>query len=134
MTYLLDTNVCIHYLNRTAPVVLERMESLSPADLVLCSVVKAELLYGAYKSKHLERSLRRLEKFFAPYESLPFDDDAADAYGSLRAHLEQAGTPIGPNDLMIGATALVHGVKLVTNNVREFSRVPDLSVEDWERA
>ena len=76
--------------------------------------------------------MARLERFFAPYESIPFDDAAAAEYGSIRGHLAGAGTPIGPNDLMIAAIAQCRQLTLITHNTREFSRVPGLVVEDWE--
>jgi tRNA(fMet)-specific endonuclease VapC len=133
VAYLLDTNACIRVLNGTSPVLVGRMSSIDPAQITLCSVVRAELLYGARKSTRPADNLRLLESFFEPLASLPFDDTCADRYGVIRAELERAGTPIGPNDLMIAATALAHDATLVTNNVTEFSRVAGLRLEDWER-
>lgn len=98
----------------------------------LCSVVKAELLYGARNSDRVARVLKGLEAFFHALISLPFDDECAEEYGRIRADLERAGTPIGANDLMIAAIARRHSVTLVTNNVEEFRRVVGLAVEDWE--
>ena len=98
----------------------------------LSSVVKAELLYGARKSTRVAENLSLLERFFDTIASLPFDDRCAEDYGLLRAELDRAGTPIGPNDLLIAATARVHRAILVTHNVREFSRVAELRTEDWE--
>jgi tRNA(fMet)-specific endonuclease VapC len=106
MSYLLDTNTCIAYLNGRAVGVRRRLQALPPAEVTLCSVVKAELLYGASKSTNPPAVLAKLQRFFTPLTSLPFDDAAAQAYGAIRAGLEQAGTPIGPNDLMIAAIAL----------------------------
>jgi tRNA(fMet)-specific endonuclease VapC len=131
VTYLLDTNVCIAYLTRRSPRLAAQIRSLSPRDLVLCSVVKAELLYGARKSAKVEANLARLGAFFAPLTCLPFDDLSAEHYGLIRAELEQRGTPVGPNDLMIAAIARAHGLTLVTANLDEFGRVPALRVEDW---
>ena len=105
--------------------------ALPPSDIRLCSVVKAELLYGARKSARVSANLERLSQFFATLESLPFDDAAAEHYGLLRTHLESAGTPIGALDMMIAATALAAGATLVTRNQREFHRVAGLSVETW---
>lgn len=133
MTYLLDTNACIRLLNGTSPALVARIADSDPAQIALCSVVKAELLFGARRSARRADNLRLLESFFEPLASLPFDDACAERYGVIRSELESAGTPIGPNDLMIAATALAHGATLVTNNVKEFSRVAGLRLEDWER-
>jgi tRNA(fMet)-specific endonuclease VapC len=97
----------------------------------LCSVVKAELLYGARKSRRVNENLARLNELFAIIDSLPFDDGAAEHYGLLRAHLESSGRLIGANDMMIAATAIAAGATLVTRNQREFLRVSGLSVESW---
>ncbi|MBI4704189.1 MAG: type II toxin-antitoxin system VapC family toxin [Deltaproteobacteria bacterium] len=132
MTYLLDTNACVHILNGTSAPVASRFARQCPATVRLCSVVKAELLYGARKSARVASTLAALERFFAPLASLPFDDDCAAEYGLLRADLERAGTPIGANDLMIAAIARHHDLAVVTHNVDEFSRVVGLRVEDWE--
>ena len=134
MTYLLDTNVCIRYMNGRAPGVLRRLQALQPVEVVVCSVVKAELFYGAQRSHDPARSLAVQQQFLRPYHSLPFDDAAAEVVGSLRAQLAQSGTPIGPYDLQIAAIALANGCTVVTHNVREFGRVPDLVIEDWESA
>jgi tRNA(fMet)-specific endonuclease VapC len=98
----------------------------------LCSVVKAELLFGAAKSRASQQTRSRLDRFLQPFESLPFDDRAANQYARIRAQLERHGTPIGPNDLMIAAIALAHDAILVTANSREFARVEGLQWEDWE--
>ena len=102
------------------------------SQIRLSSIVKAELLYGARKSSHMAQNLRLLERFFETVASLPFDDRCAEEYGVLREELDRAGTPIGPNDLLIAATARAHECALVTHNIREFSRVPGLRLEDWE--
>ncbi len=94
--------------------------------------MKAELLFGAFRSADPARSRSVFEDFFGHYESLPFDDNAAFQYGILRARLSAAGTPIGPNDLLIAAIALANNLTLVTHNTREFSLVPGPSLEDWE--
>lgn len=134
MTYLLDTNVCIRYLNGRSPAVLRRLQALQPADIAVCSVVKAELFYGARRSRNPVRSLAEQQQFLQPYRSLPFDDVAAKMAGILRAELARQGTPIGPYDLQIAAIALANDCTLVTHNVREFARLPNLSIEDWETA
>jgi tRNA(fMet)-specific endonuclease VapC len=132
LIYLLDTNTCIRYLNGQSAAVKARLEQLNRQDVNLCSIVKAELLYGAQKSRIRERMIAGLIHFFVGFVSLPFDDRAAEVYGTIRADLERQGTPIGPNDLLIAAIALANGAILVTHNSREFSRVAGLKTEDWE--
>ena len=132
MSHLRDTNTCSVYLNGRSLNVLKRLQSKQPHDILLCAVVKAELSYGAMKGNAPQKHLARLRQFFYPYSSLPFDDDCAVAYGRIRAQLAIAGTPIGPNDLLIAAIALRHGVTLVTHNQAEFSRVNGLQLEDWQ--
>ncbi len=128
---LLDTNVCIAFLNGTDVEVRTRLTAEDPEEVVLCSTVKAELLYGARHSTHVDRNLSRLAAFFAPFKSLPFDDDAAEIYGLVRAQLRRAGRPIGGNDLIIAATALAADATLVTRDQEEFRRVPGLRIETW---
>ena len=132
MTYLLDTNTCIQYLNGRSETIRERLESKKFEDIIVCSVVKAELFYGAKKSKRPEENLTKQQKFLGRFVSLPFDDKAAEAYSRIRADLEKLGTPIGPNDLMIAAIAVANEITLVTHNTKEFSRIDDLRSEDWE--
>lgn len=131
--YLLDTNACIRLLNGTSPALVDRLSSTPRTQVRLSAVVKAELLYGARRSQRVAENLRLLDEFFATIASIPFDDSCADEYGKIRFELERTGTPIGPNDLMIAATARAHGLTLVTHNRREFARVPELRLEDWER-
>ncbi len=131
MIYLPDTNAWIAYLNPGDSPVKARFRAYQPADIVFCSVVKAELFYGAYRSFRREDNLRLLATLFPQFKSLPFDDAAADAYGRIRAALATLGTPIGPNDLMIAAIALMNQLILVTHNTREFARVAGLQLEDW---
>ena len=133
MIYLLDTNTCIRFLNGTSILVRHRIDEVKPRDLVLCSVVKAELVFGALKSALPEQNLRRLHSFFARFVSLPFDDAAAVVYGEIRRDLEQEGTPIGPNDVLIAAIARTNDLTLVSHNTREFQRVDGLQLEDWEK-
>ena len=134
MKYLLDANTCIRLLNGDDEAVMRCYTDCQPADIVLCSVVKAELAYGARRSARVEFNLKRLEYFAAPLQSLPFDDRCAHDYGLIRADLAAQGKPIGANDLMIAAIARTHDLILVTHNTGEFSRVAGLRVEDWERA
>jgi tRNA(fMet)-specific endonuclease VapC len=132
MRYLLDTNVCIRILNGSSPEVVRRLQESDPNDIAMSAVVRAELVYGARKSRQVAANLRLVDTFCEPFVCLPFDDRAADIYGAIRADLERLGQPIGPNDLLIGATALTHSLTVVTHNTAEFARVPGLRTEDWE--
>ena len=134
MIYLLDTNVCIHLLNQRHPAILKRFRTHTPIDIALCSVVKAELLSGARRSGRVEANLQLLKAFFAPLQSLPFDDACAEHYGQIHADLLNQGKPIGPNDTLIAAIARAHDATLVTSNTGEFKRVAGLRMEDWEVA
>jgi len=127
---LLDTNICIHVINAKPPAVLERFRQYRMGEIGLCSVVAAELAYGVAKSGSA-RNRQALEMFLAPLIILPFDDAAVWAYGNLGAELERKGTPIGALDTMIAAHALSQQSTLVTNNTREFARVPGLALENW---
>jgi len=132
MKYLLDTNVCIRYLNGRSKNIRKNIATKRPQDIFLCSIVKAELFYGSMKSDFPDKNLARQKNFVDHFISLPFDDKAAEIYGRVRAQLEKAGTPIGPNDLLIAAIALSNGLTLATANIREFTRVENLVCEDWE--
>ena len=131
--YLLDTNACIRVLNGSSAPLIARLRSHTPSEIRVSSVTRAELVYGARRSARVAENLRVLASFFAPLLSLPFDDACAEQYGALRATLAAARRPIGPNDLLIAATALAHDLTVVTHNVREFSRIAGLKIEDWER-
>jgi tRNA(fMet)-specific endonuclease VapC len=131
MRFLLDTNSCIVYLRGQNLALKERLETESQ-EISVCSVVKAELFYGAMKSAKPEQNLRLQEAFLAQFISLSFDDVAATLFGRIRSQLESRGTPIGSYDLQIAAIALAHNLILVTHNTREFSRVEGLQWEDWE--
>jgi tRNA(fMet)-specific endonuclease VapC len=128
---LLDTSVCIGWLAAHDIGVKRQMASLKRDEVALCSVVKAELLYGARASARVRENLEKLEPLFALFSSLPFDDVASEHYGALRAQLRRAGTPIGGNDLLIASIALAADATLVTRNEKEFRLVPGLRVEVW---
>jgi tRNA(fMet)-specific endonuclease VapC len=132
MKYSLDTNTCIRYINGRSEALRRKLPTVPARDIVVCSVVRSELAYGAAKSQRPEMSAAKQAQFLRPYATLPFDDGAALAYGRLRAYLEQAGTPIGPYDMQIAAIAIAHELIIVTHNTREFGRVPGLKIEDWE--
>lgn len=131
MSHLLDTNICIPFLNEKDDALADKLRGLSPDDVKLCSVVKGELLYGARSSAKVEENLSTLARFFAAFESLTFDDAAAAQYGTLRAQLRRDGTPVGANDMMIAAIALSNDLVLVTRNTKELRRVAGLRIEEW---
>lgn len=130
--FLLDTNACIRILNGSSPPLVAEFRRHDPAVIYLCSVVKAELLYGAYHSQQVAANLRLLNRFFEPFVSLPFDDSCTQAYGQIRSDLARTGMLIGPHDLLIAAVAVANGLTLVTANTREFGRVAGLEMTDWE--
>lgn len=128
--YLLDTNICIYIINRRPPGVFDYFEQCHAGEVAVSSITGSELSYGVARSSS-SRNQQALDKFLAPLEILPFDEAAMHEYGSLRAYLERQGQPIGALDMLIAAHALALEVTLVTNNVREFQRVPGLVIEDW---
>ena len=130
--WLLDANVCIHLLNAKCPEIERNFRLRSPADIALCSIVKAELLFGARHSQRVDANLQRLKRFFAPLPSLPFDDRCAEEYGLIREDLTIQGKLIGPNDLLVAAIARAYDATLVTRNTKEFCRIPALRIEDWK--
>ena len=130
--FLLDTNVCIRLLNDSHRGITNQFRQRVPTEIALCSIVKAELLYGARHSKRVESNLQLLTRFFRPLVSLPFDDRCAEEAGQIRADLATQGKPVGPNDLLIAATARAHDAVLVTHNTKEFSRITGLRLVDWE--
>ncbi|MBE9054455.1 type II toxin-antitoxin system VapC family toxin [Sphaerospermopsis sp. LEGE 08334] len=132
LIYLLDTNVCIMYLKGKSPSINHHLDNLEPEKIAVCSVVKAELFYGSKRSNNPQKAVAVQKMFIEQFVSLPFDDECAEMYGNIRADLANYGTPISSNDIQIAAIALVNNLILVTHNVREFSRVKDLEIEDWE--
>ena len=130
--YVLDSNVCIRLLNEQHDGIKAQFMSHAPSEIYLCSVVKAELLFGARHSQRVEANLQRLELFFAPLGSLVFDDTCAEMYARIRHMLSVDGLLIGPNDMLIAAIALANDMILVTHNQKEFSRIIGLRLEDWE--
>ena len=132
MSYLLDTNVCIRFINGYSQPILEKLRSIPADDIFVCSVVKGEMFFGSQKSNNPERSLSVQRKFLSSFQSLPFDDHAAEYFGEIRAYLTRQGNLIGPYDIQIAAIALANDCTLVTHNVREFGRIANLEIEDWE--
>jgi tRNA(fMet)-specific endonuclease VapC len=130
MRYLLDTNVCVMYLNGRSASVRDRILSTPSDEMAVCSVVKTELFYGAMRSNNPNRTLERQQNFLGRFVSLPFGDEAALIGGQVGARLASSGTPIGSYDLLIAAISLAHHLTLVTHNTREFERVEGLLLED----
>ena len=132
MKYLLDTNACIGYLRGKNQHLLGRFGSHPPSDILLCAVVVGELRYGAERSTNPPQQHALVDAFVGQFASLPYDDVAARVYAEIRRNLTARGLPIGPYDYQIAAIALAHGLTPVTHNTKEFSRVPGLTLEDWE--
>src|SRR5258708_621501 len=132
MKYLLDTNTCIRFINGRAPQLRVKLLAVNQDDIAVCSVVKAEMYYGAMKSQTPAVSLQKQQHFLDQFDSLPFDDTTVHDYGTIRAILEKLGTPISHPDVQIAAIALKHNLILVTHITREFSRIHGLKLEDWE--
>lgn len=129
--YLLDTNICIYIAKRRPPEVLRRFENLQAGEVAMSLITYGELIFGAEKSQSSQRTLATLSALVELIPVLPIPEAAATHYGEIRAILEKAGTPIGANDLWIAAHALAEHTILVSNNLREFKRVPELIAENW---
>ena len=130
LKYLLDTNIAIYVIKRRPIEVLGRFNE-NASRMAISVITLAELLHGAEKSSQPSGNLAVVEDFCSRLEVLPYTAKAAQHYGQIRTDLERAGQPIGVNDLHIAAHARSEGLTVVTNNVREFSRVPALLVENW---
>lgn len=131
MRFLLDTNICIYIIKQKPRKVFEKFQTLAPSDVGVSSITVAELEYGAYKSQRLEQNRAALSQFLIPLEIFPFDERATQSYGQIRADLERRGIVIGSMDMLIASQAISLGLTLVTNNVREFSQIPGLTLENW---
>ena len=130
MRYMLDTNICIYAIKNQPAQVLTQLRAREAEGIGISSISVAELYFGVSKSGSA-RNLAALQQFLEPLEIADFDLNAAQVYGTLRYALERLGTPIGPLDMQIAAHALALEATLVTNNVREFGRVPDLKLINW---
>jgi len=132
--YLLDTNVFIQFLRQRDPVIVRRILASLPGEISLCSVVVAELYFGAFHSgpANIAKNIALFDRFLPGFPSLPFDDKAAEIFGRLRSDLSARGRMVGPYDLQIASIALANDQRLVTHNTREFAIVPGLILEDWQ--
>ena len=131
MRFLLDTNICIYIIKQKPPLVLEKFRTLETSEVGISSITVAELEYGVYKSQRQEQNRAALSQFLSPLTIVPFDQNATQTYGEIRAELERQGIVIGSMDMLIAAQAISLGLTLVTNNVRELSRIPGLVLENW---
>jgi tRNA(fMet)-specific endonuclease VapC len=131
MKYLLDTNICIYIIKQKPSVVVDRLQKIKVNEIGISVITLAELEYGVSKSNFPERNKLALIQFLTPFEILPFSEFAASIYGRIRSDLEKKGQIIGPYDLLIGAQALSEKLTLVTNNEREFQRIPGIAIENW---
>ena len=132
MKLLLDTNICIYVIKKKPATVLDQFRNFAPADVCVSSITVFELMYGVYKSRRPMKNLEALNLFLTPLAILDFDKDDATVCGKVRAELEAKGQMIGPFDLQIAAQALRRKLTLVSNNLREFGRVPHLETLNWQ--
>lgn len=130
--HLLDTNACVEFLRGSHPKLAQHLRASDPTTIRLSAVTRSELLFGVLRSARPAEDMPALRRFLSAFVCLPFDDDAAEHAARVRCDLAGRGTPIGPNDLLIAATALSHDLTLVTHNTREFRRVVGLRIEDWQ--
>jgi tRNA(fMet)-specific endonuclease VapC len=128
--YLLDTNIVIYVLKRRPKEVLE-IFNRNASRMAISSITLSELIYGAEKSQNVDKNLEAIEEFVSHLDVLPYDAKASQHYGQIKAALEKRGEIIGENDIHIAAHAISQGLILVTNNLREFKRVPNLARENW---
>ncbi len=133
MKYMLDTNICIYTIKHKPPEVIKAFLRHEPDDMCISTITYGELMHGVEKSQAVERNRAAITLFLSAISILPFDSEAAEEYGAVRADLERKGTPIGPMDMLIAGHARSRGLILVTNNTREFFRVNELEVEDWTK-
>lgn len=128
---MFDTNICIYIIKRKPPAIIERFKQTEISQIGISSITLSELFYGVSKSSRPEQNQMALTQFVAPLEILSYGDEAAQYYGDIRAYLEKKGTPIGSLDMLIAAHALSTGSTLITNNEKEFIRIPNLKIENW---
>ncbi|MDA3894881.1 MAG: type II toxin-antitoxin system VapC family toxin [Desulfobacteraceae bacterium] len=131
--YFLDTNTCIYFLNGKYQYIKKKILLTPPNEIVIPSIVKAELLFGAYKSKNRSENIEKIEQFLEPFEIIFFDDMMTYVYADVRYMTETSGCNVGPNDLFIASIVKFHEGILVTNNVKEFKRIKGLMIENWAR-
>ena len=136
MKYLLDTNICIYIINEKSEKVLRKFEQYPVYEFGISSITHAELQYGIEKSKNKTKNTNQdaLDEFLLPLTILPFHGKKlVTCYGEIRASLESKGKTIGPLDMLIAAHALSLDLTIISNNIKEFSRIPNLKCENWIR-
>ncbi len=133
LKFMLDTNICVYVMKRNPAEALQKFQQVGVEHMCISSIALAELEYGIFKSKAFIKNRLALSLFLVGMRVMPFGAREAEEYGKIRAALEKEGTPIGPLDMQIAAHAKSLGLTLVTNNVREFSRVDNLSIENWTK-
>ena len=131
MLYLLDTNTCIYFLNRSSERIVSQFKKYSPSEILLSSITVAELFYGAEKSKARKKNWAVVEEFVSNFDIVPFDEKSCQTYAKTRASLEKSGLPIGPMDLLIASISIANNYILVTNNIKEFKRIKGIKLENW---
>ena len=129
--YLLDTNICIYFIRNMYPRLISKILSHHPDELAISSISWFELEYGAEKSKWGQKNRDNMKLFLSPFTILPFDSMDAVYAGQIRHYLEKTGSPIGAYDILIAAQGLSNNITIVTHNTGEFSRIPNLAIEDW---
>ena len=129
--YLLDTNICIYLINKKSKKLLRRIEVEDAFKIGISAITVAELEYGIAKSLYPEKNKTALVEFLSSFEIIPFTDIDAEGFGSIRVYLNKKGTPIGPYDLQIASQCIARDLTLITNNIKEFERVPKLRIENW---
>ncbi|UTC62484.1 type II toxin-antitoxin system VapC family toxin [Treponema sp. OMZ 787] len=130
--YLLDTNICIFLKNKKSPNVLQKIKENKHLGIYISSITVAELQFGVYNSKYVEKNKISLIKFLTPFSILNFDDRDAQEFGKIRTSLKTEGKIIGAYDMLIAAQAIAKNLILVTNNTKEFCRIKNLNLEDWK--
>lgn len=131
MNFWLDTNICIYIIKKKPRQVRDKFQTLSLGEMGVSSITVAELEYGVYKSQQPDKNKLALEQFLLPLEIIPFDEKSTTIYGKIRTRLEKQGQVIGSMDMLIASQALALNLVLVTNNVKEFARIPELIIENW---
>lgn len=129
--FLIDTNICIYLIKNKYDYLHEKVEKEGSDKIAVSAITVAELEFCIAKSKYPESNKLALLEFLAPFEIIPFTELDCESFGELRAYLNQKGTPIGPYDLQIAAQCLSRDLTLVSNNIKEFERVPNLKYENW---
>jgi tRNA(fMet)-specific endonuclease VapC len=131
MRFMLDTDICIYIIKKKPLNVWRKFQELSLGEVGVSTITVAELQYGVYKSQHQAKNKMALTQFLLPLKIIPFDEKATEIYGKIRAKLEQQGQVIGAMDMLIAAQAISLEITLLTNNTDEFSRIPELTIQNW---